>query len=95
MSRVGTLVVVVVDAEGFGRPEVTDAQGLAQLLRDREFGDYEIGAAYAADGESLAKVTWTVDAGDFDADDYQYVTVKVAFPDGGVEYGHYSIDGRA
>jgi hypothetical protein len=72
-----------------------DVETLARLIRDREYGDYDVCAAYAAHDGELVAVSWSTDSRGFDADDYESVTVTVRFPDGGVEHGFYTVDGRA
>lgn len=94
MSTVRQLVTVVVDSDG-SRLEVTTVQGLADLLRGREFGDYDVAGSWALDDTELVPVHPVFGRSDFDLDQYAVARVEVAFPDGGVEHGYYSVDGSA
>lgn len=90
-----SLVVVLSDGTADGdRLAVTDTSGLAELLRGREYGDYEVVTAYALNHRAeLVQVNWTLRCGPFDERQFADVTVTVTYPDGEKQTASYQVDG--
>lgn len=94
--RRGTLVAVIDDGSDEGdRVQHGTVDDLADLLRERDYGDYTVTAVYAVDAGKLVEIQWSVAVGPYSEDDFATARVKVVFPDGHGEIGSYRIDGRS